>query len=143
MIVYEGLFFRDNELIRNLEVNKLPNIYKVLHCTFKYKPKEEEIFYNLIGREFEIELVGYGSDLNNSGFQVRLPKELEEYFVNYDEDGSLKVPHITASLSENADSNKTKDLVFFPLERKIKIIGKFGCLIRENDSEYVSYNIKK
>lgn len=143
MIVYEGLFFRDNELIRNLEVNKLPNIYKVLHCTFKYKPKEEEIFYNLIGREFEIELVGYGSNLNNSGFQVRLPKELEEYFVNYDEDGSLKVPHITASLSENADSNKTKDLVFFPLERKIKIIGKFGCLIRENDSEYVSYNIKK
>ena len=27
MIVYEGLFFRDNELIRSLEKNKLPKIY--------------------------------------------------------------------------------------------------------------------
>lgn len=143
MIVYEGLFFRDNELIRSLEKNKLPKIYKVLHCTFKYKPSEKKIFYDLFGREFEIKLIGYGSDSNNSGFEIELPKELEKYFINYDIDGKLKVPHITASLSENADSNKTKDLVFLPLESEIKIIGKFGCLIRENDSEYVRYDIKK
>jgi hypothetical protein len=143
MVVYEGLFFRDNELIRNLEKNKLPKIYKVLHCTFKYKPSEEEIFYDLLGHEFEIKLIGYGSDSNNSGFQIELPKELKKYFINYDIDGKLKVPHITASLSENADSDKTNDLVFLPLLDEIKIIGKFGCLIRENDSEYVSYDMKK
>ena len=77
MIVYEGLFFRDNELIRSLEKNKLPKIYKVLHCTFKYKPSEKEIFYDLFGREFEIKLIGYGNDSNNSGCEIELPKGLE------------------------------------------------------------------
>lgn len=143
MVVYEGLFFKDNELIRSLEKNKLSNIYKILHCTFKYKPSEDEIFYELMGRDFEVKLVAYGSDLNNSGFQIVLPLELKKYFVNYDENGELKTPHITASLSDNAFSDKTSDLLFIPLEREIKIIGKFGCYIRENDSEYVSYSIKK
>ena len=96
-----------------------------------------------MGKEFEILLIGYGNDGFNSGFQIQLPKELIPYYINYDEQDptKLKVPHITASLSEEAKPSNTKNLKFKPLAKPIKIKGKFGYWIKEENKEYLSYDI--
>ena len=83
----------------------------------------------------------YANDGQNSGFQISLPKELENYYINYDEElNTLKIPHVTASLSEGAKAVNTKNLEFIPLEKPIKIVGKFGLRIKENNVEYLSYD---
>lgn len=96
-----------------------------------------------MGKVYEIFLIGYDNDGHNSGFQIQLPKELVPYYINYDEQDPtiLKVSHITASLSEGAKPSNTKNLKFKPLEKPIKIIGKFGYWIKENNKEYLSYDI--
>ncbi len=51
----------------------------------------------------------------------------------------LKVPHITSSLSEGAKASNTKNLDFKPLEKPIRIVGKFGYWIKDENDEHVSY----
>ena len=130
MLSYEGIFFEGDALkiIHSLEVEQLDKINDEIHCTFKYHPSEEEIFDEIVGKSFEVFLIGYGNDGVNSGFQVQLSDELMPYYINYDEQNpdTLKVPHITASLSEGAKASNTKNLKFKPLEKPIKIVGKFG-----------------
>lgn len=144
MVKYEGLFFDKEsiDIIKSLEKNKLEFINDEIHCTFKYKPNNNEIFNDIVGKEFEVYLVGYGSDGMNSGFEIELPKELLKYYINYEEDGSkLKIPHITASISKDAKSNNTKNLKFIPLPRKYKVKCKFGfSIIDDNENEYLSYD---
>lgn len=151
MLSYEGIFFDENALkiIKANELYHLPILNDIIHCTFKYHPLENEIFDELVGKEFEITLIGYGCDGKNSGFQIKLPDELINYYINYDEDNNtkLKIPHITTSLSEGAKASDTKNLNFIPLEDPITIIGKFGYWIKDENKEYVSFepykNIKK
>lgn len=144
MLSYEGIFFEAEvvELIHSLESKKLDKINDKIHCTFKYHPSEEEIFNNIVGKNFEVFLIGYGNDGMNSGFQILLPDELIPYYINYDEQNPdvLKVPHITASLSEGAKASSTKNLEFKPLEKPIRIVGKFGYWIKDENNEYLSYN---
>ena len=103
MLSYEGIFFdKDTEaLIHSLETKTLDEVNDELHCTFKYHPNAEEIFNDIVGKEFEIFLIGYANDGCNSGFQVSLSDELIPYYISYDEQNpnKLKVPHITASLA--------------------------------------------
>lgn len=144
MISYEGIFF-DKETVKfihSLEKNPLPIINDEIHCTFKYHPLENEIFNELVGKEIEVLLIGYGCDGNNSGFLVQLPDDIMKYYINYDEQNSnvLKKPHITASLSLNAQAYKTKDLKFEPLKTHYKIKGKFGFWIKKDNNEYLSFN---
>ncbi len=143
MLNYEGIFFEANvvELIHSLETEKLSIVNDEIHCTFKYHPNEEEVFDELVGKSFEVFLIGYGNDGMNSGFQISLPDELIPYYINYDEQNPdiLKVPHITASLSEGAKASSTKNLDFKPLKKPIRIIGKFGYWIKDKNGEYVSY----
>lgn len=143
MLSYEGIFFEGKTaaLIHSLEAVQLPIVNDEIHCTFKYHPKENEIFDDLVGKEIEVLLIGYGYDKNNSGFQLQLPSEIMQYYINYDEDNpqKLKVPHITASLSIGAKACQTKDLYFEPLPKPIAIIGRFGYWIKDNGNEYVSY----
>lgn len=143
MLNYEGIFFEKDmiDIIHSLEKDKLAIINDEIHCTFKYKPTENEIFNEIVGRTFEIYLIGYGNDGKNSGFQILLPKELKKYYINYDEENPtiLKIPHITASLAEGAKASNTKNLIFKPLEKPIKLIGKFGYWIKDNNNEYLSY----
>ena len=143
MLSYEGIFFEPDviELIHSLDAKKLAKVNDEIHCTFKYHPNEEEIFDEIVGKTFEIFLIGYGNDGMNSGFQILLPDELVPYYINYDEQNSdvLKVPHITASLSEGANPSSTKNLDFKPLKKPIKIVGKFGYWIKGENCEYVSY----
>jgi len=143
MLSYEGIFFEKEavDLIHSLELETLSNINDEIHCTFKYHPSTNEIFNNIVGKTFEVFLIGYGNDKQNSGFEIRLPNELQEYYINYDEQNPniLKKPHITASIAEGAKSSNTKNLNFIPLKNPIKIIGKFGYWIKEENKEYLSY----
>ena len=143
MVSYEGLFFDDEyeKLIFSLEGKHLGIVNDKLHCTFKYRPTEDEIFNDIAGEDFELCIVGYGNDGQNSAFKVILPLELQKYYINYDdEDGTLKVPHITVSLSEGAKAKDSKDLSFKDLKKPVKIKGRFGYFIKEEDKKFVSYD---
>lgn len=143
MLCYEGIFF-DSEacyIIHQLESKKLDKVNDEIHCTFKYLPANNEIFDEIVGKEFEVYLIGYGNDGQNSGFEVLIPDELKEYYINYDEQNPeiLKTPHITASLANKAKAVNSKKLNFKKLEKPIKLIGRFGYWIKENGNQYVSY----
>lgn len=144
MLSYEGIFFEGEtaEFIHSLEKEKLPVINDEIHCTFKYHPSNEEIFNELVGKEIEILLVGYACDEKNSGFQIKLPDNIIEYYINYEEDNSkkLKIPHITASLNEGAKASNTKNLSFEPLDTPYIVRGKFGYWIKKENTEYISYD---
>lgn len=144
MLIYEGIFFDKDiiELIHSLEINQLEKADELLHCTFKFRPKPNEIFNNIVGKEFELFLIGYENDGKNSGFEISLPDELKKYYINYEEDNSkqLKTPHITASFAYNAKPKDTKNLAFKPLKEPIKIIGKFGYFIGNRQNSYLSFN---
>lgn len=143
MVSYEGIFFEGNEalLIHSLEKPRLDNINDEIHCTFKYHPSDDEIFNEIVGQEFTVYLVGYANNGINSSFQLVFPKELEKYYINYDEEkkDKLKIPHITASLATGAKASNTKNLLFKPLEKPIKLVGKFGFWIKEENGSYLSY----
>ena len=144
MLIYEGIFFDKDiiELIHSLEINQLEKADELLHCTFKFRPKPNEIFNNIVGKEFELFLIGYANDGKNSGFEISLPDELKKYYINYEEDNpkQLKTPHITASFAYNAKPKDTKNLAFKPLKEPIKIIGKFGYFIGNRQNSYLSFN---
>ena len=138
MIRYEGLFFEEQEeLLRSLEIEHLIKPIENIHITFKYKPSEEEIFDNLVGREFNILILGRGSDGENSGLIVKLPDELIPFYINE------TVPHITTSLNINAKTVNTKNILDFNklemFSTPIPIKGKFGYFIDQK----VSYEKQK
>lgn len=144
MVHYEGIFFdkKTQDLIISLDKNKLPILNDEIHCTFKSKPTTDELFDEIIGHEIEIELVGYGSDGKNSGFEIKIPDEYKKYYINYEEEdpSKLKKIHITTSISEDSKAYLTKNLNFIPLEKPIKVTGKFGYWIKEEDeTEYLTY----
>ena len=116
------------DLIHSLETEKLAKVNDEIHCTFKYHPTSDEIFNKIVGRTFEVYLIGYCNDGQNSGFEILFPDELKDYYINYDQENPdvLKVPHITASLAEGAKASNTKKLWFKPLDRPVKLVGKFG-----------------
>ncbi|MBQ8193287.1 MAG: hypothetical protein IJZ46_04390 [Bacilli bacterium] len=136
MLSYEGIFFEANmvDLIHSLETEKLARVNDEIHCTFKYHPTTDEIFNDIVGRTFEVYLISYGNDGQNSGFEVLLPDELKAYYINYD-----ATPHITASLAEEAKASNTKNLNFKPLEKPVKLVGRFGYWIKGENEEYLSY----
>ena len=142
MLSYEGIFFDEEEenLIFSLEKKNLGLVNDKLHCTFKYHPTEKEIFNNLVGEYFDVYLIGYGNDNKNSAFMITLPEELKEYYINYDTDNKLKVPHITVSLYEGASANNSKDLDFKVLDEPIKVRGRFGYFIKDDDRGYIFFN---
>ena len=144
MLSYEGVFFEGDaaDFIHSLEKKRLPVVNDEIHCTFKYHPSEDEIFDELVGKEIEVLIVGYGYDGNNSGFEIQLPNDIMQYYINYDEQepSKLKKPHITASLAEGAKSSQTKDLKFEKLPNSYIIKGRFGYWIKEDNNEYISYD---
>ncbi len=81
MVSYEGIFFEADmvDLIHSLEGEKLPVVNDEIHCTFKYHPANEEIFNELVGRRFEVYLVGYGSDGQNSGLKYCCQKSYKSF----------------------------------------------------------------
>ena len=148
MVHYEGIFFdkKTQDYIISLDKNKLPVLNDEIHCTFKPKPTNEELFDELLGQEIEIELIGYGSDGKNSGFEVKIPEKYMKYYINYEEEDptKLKNPHSTTSISEDTKANLTKNLNFISLDSPIKVTGKFAYWIKEEDgTEYLTYEKQK
>lgn len=143
MLKYEAIFLDKEsvDLIHKLESKKLDRVNDEIHLTLKYKPNKDEIFNEIIGKEFEMYLIAYGNDGNNSGFEIRLSEELKPYYINYDEQNPsiLKKPHITASISNDGEAVNTKNLEFIKLSQEYKIKGKFGYWIEEDDNEYLSF----
>lgn len=140
MVRYMGIFFegKQAELIKSLQPTKLDNTNDELHCTFKYKPTDEELIEELVGQEVEVYLIGYGCDGKNSGFLVTFDESYNSYYINYHEDKTdkngnplLKPKHITVSLADGASATDTKDLNFVKLSEPILVIGKFGYWITE------------
>ena len=142
MLSYEGIFFEGEtvDLIHSLENNRLPIVNDEIHCTFKYHPSEEEIFDEIVGKEIDVLIVGYANDGKNSGFELQLPEDIMPYYINYEEEGKIKKPHITASLAEGAKAVDTKNLNFERLSKPIMVKGRFGYWIKDNGNEYVSYD---
>ena len=143
MIKYEAIFLDEESinLIHELEENKLDRVNDEIHLTLKYKPKDNEIFNDIVGKEFDMYLIGYANDGMNSGFEIELTEELKPYYINYDEINTttLKKPHITASLSNEAEAVNTKNLNFIKLPQKYKVKGRFGYWIENDDKEYLSF----
>ena len=143
MLKYEAIFLDEEsvKLIHRLEENKLDRVNDEIHLTLKYKPNDNEIFNDIVGQEFEMYLIGYGNDGNNSGFEIELSENLKPYYINYDEinPNILKKPHITASLSEEAEAVNTKNLDFKKLPQKYTVKGRFGFWIEDDDKEYLSF----
>lgn len=143
MLKYEAIFLDEEsvKLIHRLEENKLDRVNDEIHLTLKYKPNDNEIFNDIVGQEFEMYLIGYGNDGNNSGFEIELSENLKPYYINYDEINTniLKKPHITASLSEEAEAVNTKNLNFKKLPQKYTVKGRFGFWIEDGDKEYLSF----
>ena len=74
-------------------------------------------------------------------FASKFPDELKDYYINYNEQNPtvLKTPHITASLAEGAKATNTKNLNFKPLEKPVKLVGRFGYWIKGKSEEHLSY----
>lgn len=145
MVIYEGIFFDDDTVnfIRKLEKRPLAIPINEVHCTFKFRPRDDEIFDELVGKEIELSIIGYGCNGNNSGFEVELPADIMHYYINYDKSGKLNRPHITVSLSQGAKSLNTKNLKFDRLPKPYKIKGRFGYWIKKENSGHISYSLYK
>mgnify|MGYP003507004026 CR=1 FL=1 len=149
MVRYMGIFFEGEqaELIKSLQPTKLEWTNDEIHCTFKYKHTEDELFDEIVGQDVEVYLVGYGWDGDNSGFEVAFDESYVTYYINYHEDKKdengfplLKPKHITASLSKGAVAAHTKDLDFVKLAKPIMVTGRFGYWIADKKTPgYISY----
>lgn len=139
MINFEGLFFTKESyaFLKSLEKQKLPISSDIYHCTFKLFPDKNEVFSNLIGKEFEVEIIGYASDEMNSGFLINIPDELKEYYLNYDENMKLITPHITTSINYGAKNRNTQNLKFEKFNKSYKVKGIFGMNVRKNNKNVI------
>ena len=126
---YQGLFFNSEtaERIVALQNAGLEENVRDMHVTFKFGVLD---MYpaTLLGKEFEIELIGYASDGKNSGFEVRLPQELEKEWYK----GNRPI-HTTVSIG-TVDGIKgklvdTAKLDFISLEAPVKLSGKLGYFV--------------
>jgi len=142
-VIYQGLFVEPESkgrLIESQGEGALENVVSNMHCTFRFRPSLTEIrnFSQLLGREFELKVVGYYSDGKNSGFEVELPQELESVYTNVHnvENGAVvpsvekTTPHITISMSEGAKASDTGMLPFEKIEEPFFIRCKPGFWVK-------------
>ena len=136
-IEYAGIFFYDDDSIRSKEEHPLKKTYYPLHCTFKYHPTSEdiELLNQLIGKTIDVYLVGYGYNDDNSGFEIEFQLEtgenIDNYYINYDENNIPKKKHITVSLSETGSAVNTNNIKFRKFNSKIgPFKGVFGYKFR-------------
>ncbi len=129
---YSGLFFDEESIKKLIEAqgNGLSDTVNNMHTTFKFG-ELEQFPDELIGKDFEVKVVGYASDGRNSGYRVELPEELIPYYENKNQ------PHITVSIGE-VDGKKGKPvdtgrLNFKDLEEMFTINGRLGYFIFGKD----------
>lgn len=107
-VIYVGLF------LETPLQGKLQKEVKEQHVTLAFRPKEGFLKEELLGKLFPVTLIGYACSLDNEGYQVKIPKELES---------TQKVPlHITVSTSKYGSPVKTGYLPFWPIGSQTRIV---------------------
>ena len=142
MVDYEGLFI-DSEELEKLFKNEgtfLGNRNDLPHITFLYKPDGKHLIEDVIGKSITCYLTAYGCDGDNSAFQVSLPDDYNDLYLNKDENGDVIEPHITVSLSDNGKAINSRYLTYVKLKEPITIKGTFGYWIKNEGKEYPLFN---
>lgn len=142
---FQGIFFDESTRKRLIELQERKLKYEIddMHITFNFE-KIEMYPEKLLNKEYEFKVIGYAATDKNSGFQVKLPEELEKYFKN--ENG----PHITVSIGEvdgvKGKAYETGLLNFNRIKNPFIILGKLGYYIYEKgkimDNSIFLQNIK-
>lgn len=140
-VSYIGIFFDEETQLKLIEMqeDKLPVNVSNMHCTFKYAPTRSEIkeFFRILGnKDVPIEIVGYASNGENSGFLINLSPEQKQVYTNdvlNGEEPRVRPAHITVSMAEGAHAVNTGGLNFHKLEKNLNIIGRAGALMKDID----------
>lgn len=107
-VIYVGLFLEEP-----LQ-GKLSKQTMNQHVTLAFRPEEGFLKEDLLGKCFNVRLVGYGCSLDNEGYQVTIPEELKN---------TQQVPlHITVSTSEYGKPVKTGYLLFHPIGAQTRVV---------------------
>lgn len=107
-IIYVGLFL-DNQLDGCLSKKTVNQ-----HVTLAFRPQEGFLQEDLLGKPFQVRLVGYACDLNNEGYRVEIPGELKS---------NQQVPlHITVSTSDSGKPVNTGYLKFQPIGAQTRTV---------------------
>ena len=140
---YQGIFFDEATSKRIISIQPSPLAEPVsdMHVTFRFGelemyPKE------LMNKNIELKVVGYGCNGKNSGFEVELPEDIEAKYYK----GNRPI-HVTVSIGTvNGERGKPVDtakLKFLPLRRPITIKGKFGYFVFGGEGKKMDNSIFK
>ena len=111
---YWGIFFDHDDLPDGVLDKDIEN----KHITMGYRqPCPEDI----LGCEVEVEVIGYGNDDANEGYEVELPDFLYDYWNNGE-----AVPHITLSIADGAAAKDTGYINFYPIDDPFYATGYVG-----------------
>ena len=131
--IYTGVFFDLSELSNKfvkfasfIEEETLSNIIKNPHVTFTYKPKD--VRKDLLGKPARFRVIGYACDGKNQGLQVEVLSIHSSLLSEY---GTIKVPHITISVSEDGRPVDTGKLDFKPISVPFEVVGTYGAFTDE------------
>lgn len=131
--IYTGVFFDLSELSNKfakfasfIEEEILSNIIKNPHVTFTYKPKD--VRKDLLGKPVRFRVIGYACDGKNQGLQVEVLSIHSSLLSEY---GTIKVPHITISVSEDGRPVDTGKLDFKPISVPFEVVGTYGAFTDE------------
>lgn len=128
--IYTGVFFDVAELAEKFSTyigeKKLSHIIENPHVTFTFKPKDVSLA--LLGKPVRFRVVGYACDGRNQGLQVEVVSICGSLVQEYD---SIKVPHITISVSSDGKPVDTGNLKFEPLWNPFEISGTYGVFTDE------------
>lgn len=120
-VIYQGLFLdaESLELLNKMEGSKkLERDISSKHITFEIYPTLP-FPDSLMGQNLTVDVVGYGNNGHNSGFEVVLSDELYSSYKNN------KRPHITSSVSLTGEPKNTASLYFKPIT-PFKVTGVLG-----------------
>lgn len=123
--IYYGVFFdkenlgdKANDLLGDSR-EELDTVINNPHITFAFGQEMTDNYKELLGKDLEVNIIGYGNDGKNEGFEVSLNNK--EEFKN-------KVPHITISIADGAKAVDTGKLEFDKLDtsKDTTLKGKYG-----------------
>lgn len=128
--IYTGVFFDAAELsekfAKYVGEETLSNIIKNPHVTFTFRPKEVDA--GLFGQPVTFKVIGYACDGKNQGLQVEVLSIHSSLLSEY---GTIKVPHITISVSEDGRPVDTGKLDFKPISVPFEVVGTYGAFTDE------------
>ena len=116
---YIGLFF-DKSIVEKAPCGYTYKIIDNPHITFHFRPSEDEIPYELIGKSFTVKIVGFGLNEKAAGWRVELPEELKPFYKGQ------KNVHITTSVSEIGKPVDTGSIERWAPVPEFEITGEFN-----------------